>query len=119
MKSKKILALTLAAIVASGGISQMTTQVYADDECSIIAESMSIVRPSAALKLTKRSDTCSYWHKMLGDAERYVCTENLFASSNNKLLFSINNEFEVRLVRCCDGSENVVIPQRVCIKDQE
>ena len=118
MKSKKILALALAAIVASGGISQMTTQVYANDECSI-AESMSIVRPSAALKLTKRSATCSYWPKMLGDAERYVDKENLFASSNNKLFFSINNEFEVKLVRCCDGSENVVIPQRVCIKDQE
>ena len=52
MKNKKILALTLATIIASGSINQMAIQVYAHDE-SLMAELSSTVESSHALPLKK------------------------------------------------------------------
>ena len=84
MKSKKILALALASIIASGGINQISMQVYADNESSI-SKASSTVKSSPAF-LIKRHDIPYNIRKILCKPLKYANEENLAMSTSSKLI---------------------------------
>ena len=117
MKSKKMLALMLGAIIASGGISQMAMQVYADDE-EISTNKSSFVDASSNILELKRCDTDL--RVLIGKAEPFIVNkDNLARSTKEKLIFEITGDHEVKLVRYYGIENEAVIPQKVSIDKEE
>ena len=120
MKSKKILALMLGAIIASGGISQMAMQVYADDEKISTNKSSFVDESSHILELKRCNIENTNILFYMKKAEFFIVNkDNLARSTKEKLIFEITGDHEVKLSRYYDTKKEVVIPQKVSIDKEE
>ena len=121
MKSKKVLALMMGAIVASSGMSQMAVQVYAHDGESISSLEY-IKNGSDAERLRKLTNfTSRRVNRLLRRGNLEVENlSNLYVSENN-LVFEPTSDTEVRLVCLDEESEfngDIVVPEEVFIEDK-
>ena len=119
MKSKKILALMMGAIIASSRMSQTAVQVYADDG-KLICSSKSMEDTLDAEPLTKiRPRTFSRGGRsLMGDKWSSLVERDLYTSERN-LVFEPISDTEVQLVYFDFSlfyNKDVNVPQNVIIE---
>ena len=142
MKSKKVLALMMGAIVASSGMSQTAVQVYAhDEESSSSSCSDGYLGDISFLDEEESSSSSEPMEDGLGERElirlenftseringflddeslQVDNLDNLYVSEDN-LVFEPTSDKEARLV-CLDeereSNENIVVPEKVSINGE-
>ena len=142
MKSKKVLALMMGAIVASSGMSQMVVQVYAHDEESSSSsysddylgdinflneeESSGGAEPMEdSPAVEELEELTNFKSERIKNLPRYRyqmvnAPSNLYVSTSNLVFKPITNK-EARLVYLDeenDFNENVVVPEKVSINGE-